>query len=441
MKKIAAWGISICLLMGLCTGCGNADRAKQPDSQTVNDDAGQSTENNESEEGEDIEEGNSEEENSEEETVYEIPDVIIEPYEVPDTEAFAFVRDMKIGWNLGNTFDAYGQTFANELDSETSWVGIATSKSMIDDIHEAGFQTMRLPVSWHEHLVDENYTISEVWLDRVQEVADYAIDNGMYVILNIHHDNSEEFLYPDSVHLEQSINYVTAIWTQLSERFKDYDEHLIFEAMNEPRLVGSTYEWWLDNSKEECQDAVACINELNQAFVNVVRASGGNNTERYLMIPGYDASPDGALNSGFVFPTDAEGVTDKLLISVHAYTPYNFALQGQGESGSTDSFDSERESSIRDIDYFMDRLYNTYISQGIPVVIGEFGARDKDGNLQDRVDYATYYIAAARAHGMTCVWWDNNAFTGSGENFGLYYRRGGYFLYPEIIEALMKYAQ
>ena len=380
-------------------------------------------------------------ENDGAELTYEIPEVVIADYELPDNDALAFVQDMKIGWSLGNTLDAFLEGgYTNELDSETCWVSVATTKEMIDDICEAGFRTMRVPVTWHGHFVDEDFTISEVWLDRVQEIVDYGIDNGMYIILNIHHDTREECYFPDSAHLEQSIRYVTAIWTQLSARFADYDEHLIFEGLNEPRLVGSTYEWWINNSSEECLDSIACINTLNQIFVNTVRAAGGNNGSRYLMVPGYDASPDGALHEDFVLPTDPGDAENRIIVSVHAYTPYNFALQSQDDSGSTSTFDSDETGSTRDIDSFMDRLYDRFISQGIPVVIGEFGARDKDQNTQDRVDYAAYYIAAARARGITCLWWDNNAFTGNGENFGLYYRRGGYFVYPDIVAALMKYA-
>ncbi len=370
---------------------------------------------------------------------YQIPDVDIAACEVPDTEALRFVKDMKIGWNLGNTFDSIDGNLNNELDYESYWCGVVTTKDMIDDLKEAGFNSVRVPVSWHNH-VDEEYRISEPWLDRVQEVVNYAYDNGMYVILNIHHDNSEDFMYPDSAHLEQSIDYVTTVWEQLCKRFGEYDQHLIFECMNEPRLVGSQYEWWLNNSAEECKDAVDCINKINQAFVDTVRASGGNNLNRYLMVPGYCASPDGALNSDFALPTDAEGVEDKLIVSVHAYTPYNFALQASGESGSTAEFDSDTKSSTADIDAFMNRLHKQFISNGIPVIIGEFGSRDKEQNTQARIDHAAYYVAAARARGMSCFWWDNNAFTGDGENFGLYYRRGGRFLYPDIIAGLMKYA-
>ncbi len=376
----------------------------------------------------------------EEEAGREIPEVMIEPFEVPDTEALRFVHDMRIGWNLGNTFDAINDGWTgDELDLESSWCGIKTTKDMIDDIKEAGFNSVRVPVSWHNH-VDENYRISEAWLNRVQEVVDYVYDNGMYVILNIHHDNSESFLYPDSARLEQSIQYVTTIWEQLCGRFGEYDQHLVFECMNEPRLVGSQYEWWINADAEECKDAISCINEINQAFVDTVRGSGAGNATRYLMVPGYDASPDGALNEGFVLPTDAEGVEGRLIVSVHAYTPYNFALQGPGENGSTAKFDSDSPGSTADIRNFMDKLYKKYTGNGIPVVIGEFGARDKDGNVQDRIDYATYYIAAARARGISCFWWDNNAFSGDGENFGIYRRRQGKFLYPEIVTGLMKYA-
>lgn len=438
-KKMMAVILGTAMLAGTMTGCGaqSANGSQQPEESSSENVASEQESSEESSSESVASEQESSEESTEEEARFEIPDVEIEPYDVPDTEAFRFVHDLKIGWNLGNTFDAYQESgLKNELDSETCWAGIATTKEMIDDLKEAGFNAVRLPVTWHTH-VDENYQISEVWLNRVQEVLDYVYDNGMYVILNIHHDNSEQFMYPSTEYLEQSVNYVTTIWQQLCERFKDYDEHLIFECMNEPRQVGTAWEWWI-NGSAECNDAIDCINQINQAFVNTVRASGGNNAERYLMVPGYDASADGALNSGFVLPTDT--VEDKLIVSIHAYTPYNFALQADGESGSISAFDSDTARFTADIDSFMDKLYKKFIANGIPVVIGEFGSRDKGQNTQSRVDHATYYIAAARARGMSCFWWDNNAFTGKGENFGLYYRRGGYFIYPEIVTGLMKYA-
>ena len=177
---------------------------------------------------------------------------------------------------------------------------------------------------------------------------------------------------------------------------------------------------------------------MNQLFVDTVRATGGNNAERYLMLPGYAASLDGAATDLYQLPTDE--AENKLIVSVHAYTPYNFALQAPGEGGSTDEFSIDKSTSTADINTLMKKLYDKYTSKGIPVVIGEYGARDKNNNLQDRLDYHVYYVASARAVGITCCVWDNNAFSGSGENFGLFRRRVCNWLYPEIVEAIMKYA-
>lgn len=360
-----------------------------------------------------------------------------------DTTAIEFVENMKIGWVLGNTFDAYtNENKADEMAYESDWCGIVTTKEMIDAIKAAGFETIRIPVSWHNHVSDDgNYTISEAWLNRVQEVVDYAMDNDMYIILNIHHDNSTKYMYPSQEYMEQSKAYVKAIWTQVAERFADYDEHLILESLNEPRLVDTNYEWWLDLNNQDCVEAVQCINELNQVFVDTVRASGGHNADRYLLVPGYDASLQGATNQYFELPQDTEGNVNKILVEVHAYTPYNFALQGPSESGSTDQWSVDSASSTSEIDSTMDTLYEKYVKNGIGVVIDEFGARDKDFNTQARTDFAAYYVAAARARGITCCWWDNNAFTGDGENFGIFRRIVCSFLYPELVEGMMKYSE
>lgn len=368
-----------------------------------------------------------------------IPDVTIEAKEIPENEALQFTADMSIGWNLGNTMDAtVANTPANELDVETAWCGVETTQEMIDEIHAAGFNTLRLPVSWHNHVTGDDFAISEVWMNRVQEIVDYAYNQGMYVILNTHHDVDAAYYYPTSEYLESSTHYITSIWTQVAERFADYGDHLIFEGMNEPRMVGTNNEWWIDNNNAECQDAIACINTLNQAYVDTVRAQGSeNNANRYLMVSGYDASIDGATNAGFVVPTDS--ADNKIIISVHAYTPYNFALQGPSDSGSQADFDETSTGSTRDIDSLFSKIYSQYISKGIPVVIGEFGARDKDNNLQARVNWAAYYIAAATANGVPCCWWDNNAFTGDGENFGLLGRNFLSWYSPEIVLAMMKY--
>lgn len=371
-------------------------------------------------------------------TVYKIE---IAAKEIPKEDAFTFVQNMKVGWNLGNTLDAHenGKVGENELKTEEVWGNPVTTKAMIDEIKAAGFETVRIPVTWRGHVtIDEggNGTVSEAWLNRVQEVVDYAIDNDMYVILNSHHDvDASNGYYPDSANYERSKAHLTAVWRAMAERFKDYDEHLVFESMNEPRLVGTGYEWSFQAGAAECADAADCINRLNQTFVDIVRASGGNNGERYLMVPGYAASPDAVMASQFVLPQDT--ASGKLIVSVHAYTPYNFALQPESEGGSTDVFAANNYASTKDIENLMVKLYSKYINKGIPVVIGEFGAREKNGNLQARAEYYAYYIAAARARGITCCVWDNNIFSGTGERFGLYDRKANNWPYPEIVEAIM----
>ena len=353
-------------------------------------------------------------------------------FEIPDNAAMAFARQMGVGWNLGNTFDAWRDGGGDEMSIEAYWCGVYTTEEMIEVVHAAGFSTIRVPVSWHNH-VDADFNISAPWLDRVQQVVDWAIARDMTVILNIHHDESPDFYYPSEACYETSERYIRRIWEQLAERFSDYGEKLVFESMNEPRQKGTDWEWWLDEENPDCREAADCINRLNQVFVDTVRASGGNNAERYLMVPGYDASPRGALSELFVLPTDA--ADNRLIVSVHAYTPYSFAL----EDGGTDSFSLETGAQTAEIGTFMNELYNRYISQGIPVVIGEFGARDKHGNAQARVDYAAWYAFSAKARGIPCCWWDNNAFTGSGERFGLLDRAACAWAIPQIVEALVKY--
>ena len=356
-------------------------------------------------------------------------------FELPQNDAMAFLKRMGIGWNLGNTFDAYrGEGYAGrgEMAIESSWVGVLTSEAMIEAIHDAGFHTIRIPVSWHNHVTDVDFTISQPWLDRVKTVVDWAIARDMYVILNTHHDEGYDTFYPLNAYYDQSEKYITSIWRQLAETFRDYDEHLIFEAMNEPRLKGHANEWWFDANSKDCLEAADCINRLNQAFVNTVRAAGGGNADRYLMVPGYDASPDGALRDQFTLPQDT--ADNRIIVSVHAYTPYNFALQDGGVSSFTPS-----NQQTTEIATFMNSLYKKYTAQGIPVVIGEFGARAKGNNLQDRVNYAAYYIAFASARNIPALWWDNGSFSGNGENFGLLNRRQAAWAYPEIVQALMQY--
>lgn len=356
--------------------------------------------------------------------------------DVPDNEAMAFVKDMKIGWNLGNTFDATNDyNRGDDLKIESSWVGVMTTEEMIEAVHQAGFNTLRLPVSWHNH-VDENFTINTPWLDRVQQVVDWAVARDMYVILNTHHDVYAQYYYPDEKNYETSEKYITTIWAQLAKRFQDYDQHLIFEGMNEPRPKGTSQEWWFNQDDPYCQEVAGCINKLNQAFVDTVRAAGGQNADRYLMVTPYCASPEAATNlNWFKLPQDS--AENRIIVSVHAYRPYDFALEMPG----VDTYNPVTNAGqLSEIISFMNSLYKTYVVNGIPVVLGEYGAMEKNGNLQDRTTFYAYYVATASSRNIPCVVWDNHVFKGNGERFGLLDRKTLTWPNQILVDAMMQYA-
>ena len=362
-----------------------------------------------------------------------------------DTEAI--LEDMGLGWNLGNSLDATG---GSGLNTETSWSNPKTTQALIDKVKSLGFNTVRVPVSWGKHVSGSNYTIDSAWLARVKEVVDYCYKNDMYVILNIHHDTKSSAsasgagYYPRSSAYSSSEKFVTSVWSQAAEYFKDYDYHLIFETLNEPRLIGSSYEWWFNkwSIPSEVKDAIDCINKLNQKAVDTIRATGSNNRGRLIMCPGYDASIDGATVSGFKLPTDISGNKNRIAVSVHAYSPYNFAMNVG--PGSTSAYTSSIKSELRDL---FNTLKSNFRDRGIPVVIGEFGSTDKN-NTAERVKWATDYTALAKKNNIPCVLWDNNAFArynGSSiilnsEYHGYINRKNNTVTSPakDVIEALMK---
>ena len=233
----------------------------------------------------------------------------------------------------------------------------------------------------------------------------------MYVIIDSHHDDAAF----DPTQHDQAVEYITKIWTQIAEWFKDYDEHLIFEVMNEPRVVGDdSIEWSYTSSNATCKAAMQTIMDCNQAFVDVVRASGGNNSTRYLMASTYCGSAYSAVNSDFVLPTDT--VSDRIMVSVHAYTPYNLC---QNTDMSYTTYDYSAKSDIKSI---LKKLYNKFTKNGIPVVMTEFGCIFKE-NDDDRYEWAKYFVSTAKEYGIACVVWDNNADSVGDNAFGIVNRR------------------
>lgn len=333
------------------------------------------------------------------------------------------VSEMKIGWSLGNTLDSTNTSALKESAPrvwETCWGNPETTKELIKTVTDRGFNVIRIPVSWGDHLlVAEDYKIVDSWMDRVQEVVDYAYEEGVYVILNIHH---EEWHMPYYDNQEQAAHILERVWTQIADRFKDYDEHLLFEGMNEPRKKGTEWEW--NGGDQEGWDVV---NHLNSVFIDTIRNSGGNNPYRILMIPGYAANCWEGIKHVEVPEDD-----NKIIVSVHAYEPYNFALNITGTKvWNKDTWN---------IDAIMKSLDDLFISKGIPVVIGEFGAMYKDDpkNLEERAAWAEYYVRAAKKIGVPCCWWDNGSFEGDGELFGLIDRETYEWKYEAVVDGLFK---
>ena len=235
----------------------------------------------------------------------------------------------------------------------------------------------------------------------------------MYVILNVHHNDLQHNVpNTDAISAELSV-----VWTQIANRFKNYGDKLIFEVNNEPRANDD----WTGNA-----EFYECVNSCNEAARAAIRATGGNNTERLVMLPTYCASGDSAKAQAWTKNKN----DDMIAASIHAYLPFDFAFTADGHS-------DWQTSDLTELQSFFDRMYTYFLSKNIPVVIGEFGAVNK-GNEDDRCKWAEYYIKGAKKYGIPCVWWDNNAFVGSGENFGLFDRKTFEWRYPDIITAMME---
>ena len=350
-----------------------------------------------------------------------------------------FAKKLVIGWNLGNTLDA---------PTETGWGMPKTTKAMIDAVKAAGFKTIRIPVSWSKHVSsDREYKIDSSWMARVKEIVDWAIADDLYVILNVHHDNYSTsdlssnagfaLSTSDSSIQTKSKAYLKAVWSQIAGEFNNgYDEKLIFEVLNEPRDVGSSNEWYISNdstAKKYCD----VITDYENTCIAAIRSTGGNNAKRFIMVPGYAASgSDQRMLGAYTKPTDT--AEDKLILSTHAYSPYNFAM-----ANSDAEFGSDDEASLTSI---INYLKTTYTDKGIGVVMGEASASNKN-NTEERIKWAKDYFAKAKAAGIPVVLWDNMVYTAdgsestesgyNGEHHGWLNRNTCKWYFPTIIKAMM----
>ena len=357
------------------------------------------------------------------------------------------VEAVGMGWNLGNTLDAFDDSKGQNqgLESETCWGNPKTTEALIEKIAETGFKSIRLPVTWHNHIIDENYTIDPEWMKRVKTIVDWSIKHGLYVILNTHHDiytNYKEPLtygkgyYPLKRDIKESEKFIYNVWKQITDAFNNgYDHHLIFEGLNEPRLLGTEFEWWYKVGDPLCEEGAEVLNEYMRLIVKAIRESGGNNEKRFVMVTPLAAGYQAALESNFLFPSDTKynPSNRKIILSVHMYAPYNFALNAdKNYTKFEESYKDELSNSFK-------ALYKRFSSINQHVIIGEMGIVNKN-NTQDRIEWAEYYVTKARHFYISCVLWDNGIWdvTAQGEIIGELHRNDLTWNIERLIQTYIK---
>ncbi len=313
------------------------------------------------------------------------------------------VVNMGLGWNLGNTLDSNGEWIGNNKSPdkyETAWGQPITKRELMHFMKQEGFNAIRVPVTWWQHLdVDDNIDAS--WMDRVQEVVDYVINEGMYCILNVHHDcgaGDTQWLKADMDSFDKNNARFVKIWQQIATRFADYGHRLVFEGYNEMLDKNNKWTTPADDSSYEA------VNKFAQSFINTVRATGGNNGTRNLIVSTYSAAHVQANLDHFKMPTD--NVNGHLIAEIHSYDPYNWLKTTNANWGTAQS--NELKSMFT-------RLNNKFVSKDIPVIIGEcgiLGENDIDINKNSTAaqkkaagDHAADLVKQAKALGIATFYW------------------------------------
>lgn len=320
------------------------------------------------------------------------------------------ISDMGLGWNLGNSLLCINAKdgFTNDKYYETSWGNPVVTKELINSVKKAGFKSIRIPVTYYNH-VDKNGKIDEKWLDRVQEVVDFVIDNDMYCIINIHHDTGENrWINADPDKFDEMSERLRNLWEQISKKFKNYDEKkLIFEGFNE---ILSENKW--ENAGVEAYETV---NKLNQVFVDTVRNTGEKNASRVLIVNTYGAKLEEDVISNFKLPNDS--VKNKLIVGMHLYTTKEY------------------------IDSYIKRVKKYFIDKNIPVIIAEFAmANEKNcANEEERIEYVTKLLTEAYKLNIACYWWDDGNVENNKNNvtnLALFNRKTYEEYFPELIDKM-----
>ena len=341
-----------------------------------------------------------------------------------------------VGWNLGNQFECSapgqdGESMAigmpdNSIKAETAWGNPVVTKKVIKAVKDAGFNAVRIPVRWQCHITNpQAMSIDKAWLKRVKEVVDWCLDNDLKVIINTHHEKWLEGR-PTYQYKEENNQKLALLWMNIASEFASYDYRVAFAGTNEVHVR--------DNWGKPEAENLAVQNSYNQTFIDVVRATGGNNEKRHLIVQTYVCNPQFGIDGGFIIPTDAEGNgNDYMSVEFHYYTPWEYAGEcknyfwGQAYREHGDIPESDEKTMTT----FFDQVVDTWASKGLGVVIGEWGVTDHfKGSQADIIhENMTYYcrtmVGEARKRGFSTFIWDNNAFGNGQEKFGIFDRARG----------------
>ncbi|MBR6792228.1 MAG: glycoside hydrolase family 5 protein [Ruminococcus sp.] len=319
-----------------------------------------------------------------------------------DITSMELVSEMGVGWNLGNTLDVCSadRNGDGRLDEapeegekvdETLWGNVMTTPQLFEELKADGINAVRIPVTWRDHIGKApDYKIDKEWLERVHQVVKYAMQQDMYVIINLHHDGGGDPKYgawirKASRDYEEFEEKYTALWTQIAESFKNYSDKLIFESMNE---VG------FDDMRRK--DGYELLTKINQLFVDIIRESGGNNSERHLLIAGYWTDTEMTCSPMYKLPEDP---ADRMIVSVHYYTPWQFCTTNQRKiwGGAGD---------VRVMTADVNKLKETFVDNGIPVIIGEYGT-GAGNDPASRVYFCEMLTKLCADSDIPCFFWDN----------------------------------
>lgn len=320
--------------------------------------------------------------------------------EMRDITSMELVRDMGLGWNLGDTLDVCqadrdGDGKVNEhveegeKVDETLWGNPKATKELFTALKEDGIKSVRIPVTWRDHM-DAEGNIDREWLSRVHEVVDYAFGQDMYVILNVHHDGGGDPQFGAWIiegaknDKENTLKRYKNLWSQIAEEFKDYGDKLVFESMNEVGFDGVAV-----------NTAYGLLNEFNQAFVDLIRSSGGNNGSRHLLIAGYWTDIARTCSGSFKMPDDPAG---RCIVSVHYYTPWEFCTTNINNTWGT-------AAEVKQMEDLYGMMKTNFVDKGIPVIIGEYAASGND--KASCIFFIEKMVKLCSDYGMAPFYWDN----------------------------------